>query len=157
MSAASLRNPTRNCEGDRVQRGGGGSKPLQRPEVYAARRLRREMSLPEVLLWQQLRRRHGELKFRRQHRFDPYVVDFYCCEERFGIEIDGSAHDNEMRVKRDEGRDKRLREHGIGVLRVPATEILKDVNAVVQWIIERAGSPLHRAAHGPPPRSGEDF
>jgi very-short-patch-repair endonuclease len=115
------------------------------------------MSLPEVLLWQLLRRRPSGLKFRRQHGFDPHVLDFYCCEVGLGIEIDGSAHDNEMRVERDEVRDKLLRERGIRVLRVSATEVLKDVNAVVQWIIERAGSPLHRAAHGPPPRSGEDF
>ena len=50
-----VQNPPRNGERDHAKRGGGGSQSLHRPQVYAARKLRREMTLPEVLLWEQLR------------------------------------------------------------------------------------------------------
>ena len=39
----------------------------RKPSVRYARRLRREMSLPEMLLWQCLRKQPDGLKFRRQH------------------------------------------------------------------------------------------
>ena len=51
--------------------------------VKLARKLRSEMSLPEVLLWRQLRLRPVGLKFRRQHPAGPYVLDFYCAAARF--------------------------------------------------------------------------
>ncbi|MGB5779902.1 MAG: DUF559 domain-containing protein, partial [Allopontixanthobacter sediminis] len=35
--------------------------------VKRARKLRSEMSLPEVLIWREMRKRPGNLKFRRQH------------------------------------------------------------------------------------------
>ncbi|MES2452274.1 MAG: DUF559 domain-containing protein [Pseudomonadota bacterium] len=51
---------------------------MLRPEVSIARKLRREMGLPEVQLRQRLRGRVGRFKFRRQHPIGPYIADFYC-------------------------------------------------------------------------------
>jgi very-short-patch-repair endonuclease len=45
--------------------------------VARARKLRREMSLPEVLLWCELRGQSTGLKFRKQHRVANCIVDFY--------------------------------------------------------------------------------
>ena len=149
-------NPPRNGEGDRVKPGGGGSASLRRPGVYLARRLRREMTLPEVPLWQHLRGRPGGLKFRRQHPIEPYVADFYCREAALVIEIDGSAHQEPDRIKRDKCRDDSLRERGLSIVRIPAEDVMRDAAAVAKWIVERAGSPLHHASHGPPPRPGEE-
>jgi very-short-patch-repair endonuclease len=61
--------------------------------LVAARRLRRTMSLPEVLLWTQLRGKPLGIKFRKQHPVGDYVVDFYCAEKQLAVEIDGIAHD----------------------------------------------------------------
>jgi hypothetical protein len=37
------------------------------------------MSLPEVLLWNALKRRQLRgLQFRKQHPVGPYILDFYC-------------------------------------------------------------------------------
>ena len=130
---------------------------MQRPIVYTARRLRREMTPPEAALWQVLRRRPGGLKFRRQHPFDPYVVDFFCREAALVVEVDGSAHDDPGRVQRDEKRDARLQVLGLRILRIPAAEIMRDATTVATEILARAGSPLYRPAAGPPPRSGEDI
>jgi very-short-patch-repair endonuclease len=116
------------------------------------------MLLPEVLLWQALRKRPGGFKFRRQNPQPPYRVDFACLEARLAIEVDGEAHGRGDRPQREAVRDGRLADLGFTTLRVPAAEILRDLNAVVTGIVTacRARGPLHRPADGPPPRSGEE-
>jgi len=49
-----------------------------RKSVARAKRLRREMSLPEVLLWTALRERPAGFKFRKQHAAGVYSLDFFC-------------------------------------------------------------------------------
>jgi very-short-patch-repair endonuclease len=111
------------------------------------------MSLAEVLLWQELRKRPSGLKFRRQHSVDPYIGDFYCAAAYLVIEVDGAAHDG-AGAERDIGRDSFLESKGLKVLRVPASEILADPDGVSLWLAEQATNPLHPAAarRGPPPR-----
>src|SRR5690606_15242759 len=115
-------NPPRHGEGDRAKRGGGGSRFTHRPETYTARKLRREMTLPEVLLWKELCGKKLGLKFRKQHPIPPYVVDFYCANARLIVEVDGFAHDNAERAARDALRDQALIEKGYDVLRLPASD-----------------------------------
>jgi very-short-patch-repair endonuclease len=118
----------------------GQSQPgnLRRPAVDRARKLRREMSLPEVLLWQQLKARPHGLKFRKQHPVDPYIVDFYCAEKRLVVEVDGIAHDMGENPARDEQRNALLAERKLEVLRIAAKDILKDVTATAQSIVDYA-------------------
>ncbi|MFL6728957.1 MAG: endonuclease domain-containing protein [Sphingomicrobium sp.] len=85
-----------------------------------ARRLRRELSLPEKLLW--IRLRGAEVRFRRQHPIGSYVLDFYCAAAKLAIEVDGAAHDHGDRPHRDDIRVDWLKRHGIEVLRIPAKE-----------------------------------
>ena len=98
-----------------------------------ARGLRREMSPPEVLLWQRLRSRPGAVKFRRQHPVGRFVADFYAPEAKMIVEVDGVAHD--ARVERDLVRDEWLRGQGFVVVRVAAVDVLKDVDAVVDGVV----------------------
>jgi very-short-patch-repair endonuclease len=56
-----------------------------------ARVLRRKMTLPEIILWRELRRL--SVRIRKQVPADPYVLDFYCAKARLVIEVDGEAHD----------------------------------------------------------------
>jgi len=124
--------------------------------VRQARRLRREMSLPEVLLWRQLRTRPSGLKFRRQHPSGPYDLDFYCSDARLAIEVDGESHERGDRPARDRVRDLWLEERGIKTMRIPAAEVLGNLEGVLTGIIEQCKTrlPLHPAAprRGPPPR-----
>jgi very-short-patch-repair endonuclease len=119
-----------------------------------ARKLRRAMTLPEVILWQALRQRPQGLKFRRQHPSGPYVLDYFCGDARLAIEVDGEAHSRGDRPQRDKARDRWLAEAGIATLRVPAADVLEDADAVVGWIVTEAVArlPLHHPAGGPPPR-----
>ncbi|WP_029548882.1 endonuclease domain-containing protein [Rhizorhabdus wittichii] len=130
-----------------------------RKTVERARRLRRELTLPEGLLWRVLRQRPGGFKFRRQHPAGGYVLDFYCTEVRVAIEVDGMAHDMGSRLERDAVRDAWLADRNVLVARIPARGVLADMAAVVEHIVAvcRQRLPLHRPADGPPPRSGEEF
>ena len=158
MSPAS--NPPRDGEGDRRPKagGGGGGDTLRRPSVYAARRLRRTMSLPEVLLWQRLRGSPQGIAFRKQHPIDPYVADFYCAGPKLVIEIDGEVHVMGDRPQRDEERTNFLRQKGYRLLRIAAQDVLADPDRVAASIVAYAADPLHHRATrgGPPPRPGED-
>ena len=126
-----------------------------------ARKFRRELSLPEKLLWVRIRR--NELNFRRQHPIGEYVLDFYCPAAKLAIEVDGAAHDFGDRPLRDEVRTHWLNGEGVEVLRIPASDLLRDPDEVADAVIRfcaNAAKPLHHspAASGPPPhpRVGED-
>ena len=106
----------------------------QRRNVGKARALRQNLSLPEVLLWRELRQQR-DVSFRKQHSIDPYFLDFYCAKAKVCIEIDGIAHDMGRRPAQDERRDACLREHGIDVVRVAATDVLADPHAVAESLV----------------------
>lgn len=98
-----------------------------------ARRLRRELSLPEKLLWSRLR--GAGVRFRRQHPIGPYVLDFYCPARKLAIEVDSFAHDTGDRPHRDEARTEWLRSEGIEMLRVPAKDVLAEPDAIADGLI----------------------
>ena len=124
--------------------------------VTQSRRLRRRLSLPEILLWQELRTRPAALKFRRQHPSGPYTLDFYCSDARLAIEVDGEAHESGDRPTRDSARDAWIARAGIRTLRIPAKEVLHDLEAALRSIVSEATArlPFHppAAPGGPPPR-----
>jgi very-short-patch-repair endonuclease len=100
----------------------------------AARELRRKLTLPEALLWRELRRKAGGVKLREQHPVGPYVVDFYCAEAKLAIEIDGIVHDMAEGPELDARRDEFLRTQAIEVRRIPAADVLKSVSDVAEAI-----------------------
>ncbi|MEO6432662.1 MAG: DUF559 domain-containing protein [Sphingomicrobium sp.] len=137
-------------------RGGGGGS-LRQPAVYIARKLRRELSLPEGLLWRELRGKKHGFKVRSQHPIGPYVVDFYVADAALVIEIDGEAHNRDNRPHRDAVRDTYLERHGCRIVRFAAADLLSDLERVLAIIAAELTNPLHHPADGPPPRAREDF
>jgi very-short-patch-repair endonuclease len=103
--------------------------------VTRARRLRRQMSLPEVLLWQQLRAHPGGFKFRHQHPLGPYVLDFFCRETGLAIEVDGAAHGMGDNPQRDERRDQWAAEQAVMTLRLTAVDVLGEMEAVMRLVV----------------------
>jgi very-short-patch-repair endonuclease len=127
--------------------------------IEKARRLRRSMSPAEIALWQYLRTRPNDLKFRRQHPADPYTLDFYCREAAVDIEVDGDAHDMGDNPVRDEIRDAALASHGILTLRFLAADIFDELESVAKQIEDvcASRSPPPRFARSPSPRNrGEE-
>ena len=127
--------------------------------IKRAKQLRREMSLPEVLLWRHLRQRPAGLKFRRQHPAGPYELDFYCDSVCLAIEVDGEAHNRGDRPARDARRDAWLADRNVRTLRIPATDVLRDMDSVMRHIVDvaRRSPSTTRFAGGPPPPVGEDL
>jgi len=132
---------------------------MRRPETYIARKLRKGMSLPEVLLWQRLRGGSSGVKFRRQHPIGPYVADFCCLSSRLVIEIDGEVHDRGQQPEHDDRKDMFLKENGYQVHRILAADVLRDADGVAAGIAALVTNPLHLqpSVGGPPPRIGEDL
>ena len=151
-------NPPRDGEGDRAakRRGGGGLASLRREEFYAARKARRERSLPEILLWQRLKGSPQGIAFRKQHPIGPYRADFYCAGAKLVFEVDGAAHDMGDRPARDVARTNWLNEKGYHVIRIPASDVLRDADRVADAMVA-AARPLHHSSGTVPlPVNGED-
>ncbi len=127
--------------------------------VVRARELRKQLSLPEGLLWRELKKRPGGYKFRRQHAAGVYILDFVCMSAKLAIEIDGAAHDGEDRHFQDIKRDKWLAASGYATVRIAARDVLNNMDGVIVYLMDqcRARNPLHHPSDGPPPRSGEEF
>ncbi|MEO6040294.1 MAG: endonuclease domain-containing protein [Croceibacterium sp.] len=108
----------------------------------AAARLRWEMTLPEMLLWQRLKGRPNGLKFRRQHPAGNFVLDFYCHEAKLIIEVDGIAHDMGEKPDKDRQRDAHFQPQGFRVVHIPATDVLADPDRTAESIIAAAGEAI---------------
>jgi very-short-patch-repair endonuclease len=152
--------PPRNGEGDQPQAGGGGPRVLQAPirTVRLARKLRKDMSPPERLLWWALKQRPGGFRFRKQCPQGLFSLDFACLSARLAVEVDGGSHDRGDRPERDAARDRYLQDSGFLTLRIPAEEVFNNLEGVVLGVVDacRSRGPLHRPSDGPPPRPGEE-
>jgi very-short-patch-repair endonuclease len=83
-----------------------------------AARLRRTQTREEAQLWQTLRAgRFAGFKFRRQHPFGGYCLDFYCPAARLDVELDGFEHGLPGQQQHDAAREEFLAGEGIEVLR----------------------------------------
>jgi very-short-patch-repair endonuclease len=98
-----------------------------------ARELRRNMTLSEVLLWNELRqKRIMGYDFDRQRPIGNYIVNFYCKELLLAIEIDGDTHI--YRYDYDEERQRNLEKLGIKFLRFEDIEVKKNIMNVLKVI-----------------------
>lgn len=123
--------------------------PTERPspeQRHFARALRSQLTDCERLLWRRLRNRGlAGFKFRRQHPWPPYVLDFYCAELRLVIELDGGQHHDAAGLARDQLRTAHLERQGLEVLRFSNLEVLQKLEGVLtellRWIEGRAPHP----------------
>jgi very-short-patch-repair endonuclease len=99
-----------------------------------ARKLRKNMTLSEVLLWQQIRKRKLGFQFHRQVPMLTFVVDFYCHELMLALEIDGISHDNPQNKASDQERQKLLESYGVKFIRIPDIEVKRNLDGVVQYL-----------------------
>jgi len=106
------------------------------PSTYEkARDLRKVQTKAEVKLWQALRNEKVcNLKFRRQHAFDDYILDFYCHKMKLAIEVDGEVHNEPEVAAYDTIRTTNLNEQGITVLRFTNEEVEKNLKQVIKKI-----------------------
>ena len=118
-----------------------------------ARRLRRDSTDAERLMWRALRSRQlADLKFRRQATIGPYIPDFVCIEARLVIEIDGGQHDEDL----DRERTRFLEQRGFKVLRFWNNDVLANPEEVLETILRAAQAGKgEKPSPYPLPRAGE--
>jgi (E)-4-hydroxy-3-methylbut-2-enyl-diphosphate synthase len=98
-----------------------------------ASQLRKNMTLSEVLLWNELKQKQIlGYDFDRQRPIDIYIVDFYCKELKLAIEIDGDTHI--YRYEYDDERQRNLEKLGVRFLRFEDIEVKKNMSNVLKVI-----------------------
>ncbi|MFT5891790.1 MAG: very-short-patch-repair endonuclease [Dokdonia sp.] len=113
------------------------------PDKFAfANQLRSNLTPEEAKLWEYLKTRPFNFKFRRQHPFGDYILDFYCHKAKLVIEVDGKIHDYQKEYDND--RTDIIKEYGITVIRYTNKEvstrfenIKKDINTILKSIAKR--------------------
>ncbi len=99
-----------------------------------ARRLRANMTPAENKLWEYLKTKPDGKKFRRQHPFSHYVLDFYCHGSRLGIEIDEGYHDRDQQLKKDEVRTENISKYKVKIIRFTNDQVINSFDAVIREI-----------------------
>jgi very-short-patch-repair endonuclease len=133
-----------------------------------ARNLRARQTEAENRLWYFLRdRRFLGAKFRRQVPVGPYVADFLCKSAGLIVEADGGQHSE--RAAQDGARTRFLEAEGYRVLRFWNSEVMENVEGVMEVIamaireLPSPPAPLPQAGEGsampspaaPFPQAGE--
>ncbi len=90
------------------------------------------MTDAEHALWRRLRAKQLGAKFRRQHPFGPYFLDFVCLEHKLVVEVDGGQHADQQAY--DHARTDMLERAGFRVLRFWNNDVLCQTDAVVEAI-----------------------
>ena len=130
-------------EGGRVGDGGDTLFPrVVRPRIKLARRLRSNMTLPERLVWSELRQL--KMNFRRQVPIGSYVVDFAHHDSRVIVELDGPVHDLPDVALRDAVRSEWLEAQGFRLLRFTNKTVIEALPDVIEQIRSAAVSPPSR-------------
>ena len=104
---------------------------------FLIREFRKKSTPQEIILWSRLRgRKFKNLKFRRQHLFEKYVVDFVCLEKKLIIELDGYQHKEKEQKLYDKERTEFLESLGFKVIRFWNNEINNNLEGVFLKIEE---------------------
>ena len=106
-------------------------------EKEKRRKLRKNQTYAEKIIWQQVRNRQLlGVKFRRQYSVDHFVIDFYAPELKLAIESDGSIHELEDQKKYDKARQEYLENFGITFIRITNKELFGNPNKAFERIEE---------------------
>lgn len=106
------------------------SRPLKEEGMHAgamadkfafANLLRKTQTPQEEKLWDFLKIRPQGFKFRRQHPFKDYVLDFFCYRAKLVIELDGQHHKSNLEY--DSDRTSIIESYGLKVIRFENDEI----------------------------------
>ena len=106
------------------------------PEIFRfAEKLRTNMTNAERKLWDYLKKKPHGLKFRRQHPFNKYILDFYCHKAKLAIELDGLYHLSISQKKLDQERTNVILGLGVKELRFINSEVLENIDLVLDEVL----------------------
>jgi very-short-patch-repair endonuclease len=99
--------------------------------------LRNNSTSAEAVLWRSIKNKQLDgRRFRRQFSVGNYILDFYCPEEKLGVELDGADHFTAEGLYYDEKREKFLNRKGIRVIRIENKHVFKIHEQVLEYIKE---------------------
>ncbi|TPG49868.1 endonuclease domain-containing protein [Sphingomonas glacialis] len=101
---------------------------------FRSRDLRRNATEPEKRMRRAIRSAFPEAKFRFQVPLGPYHADFCSHAARLVIEIDGATH--AQTATSDEARTRFIEGEGYHVLRFWNTDVMANIDGVIQAIAE---------------------
>ena len=117
------------------------------------RQLRDRETPAEHALWELLRGHRFEgLKFRRQHQFGAFILDFYCPQLGLAVEVDGDIHESREAREADAVRTRVLAEAGVRIVRFENSEVVLQPSRVLECL--RAEVSTLRQARQVSPASG---
>jgi very-short-patch-repair endonuclease len=131
--------PARSCAWRGGVGGGGATTNTRNPDnrTQRARRLRRDVTEAERVLWQHLRAiKPNGSHFRRQATIGSYFADFACHEKRLIVELDGGQHNEPEGLEADKKRAAFLESRGYRVLRFWNNDVLGNIEGVMTMIVE---------------------
>ncbi|MCB0450434.1 MAG: leucine--tRNA ligase [Confluentibacter sp.] len=99
-----------------------------------AKEMRANPTQAEAVLWEQLRNKNLEAKFRQQHLIGDYIVDFVCLDKKLIVEVDGKIHENQL--DEDAKRTEILENDDYKVIRFSNEEVLGNIDSVLKTIQE---------------------
>jgi very-short-patch-repair endonuclease len=107
-----------------------------KPHLFdKAKLLREAMTESEIKLWEFLRKKDAlGYRFRRQHPFGHYILDFYNHELKLCIEVDGGYHQSVDQKAKDEERDKFIDFNCVTILRFTNDEVNNKIEKVLEKI-----------------------
>ncbi len=94
--------------------------------------LRKNQTEAEQILWEAIRKKSLDVKFRRQHIIGANIVDFVCLDHKLVIEVDGKIHLDQKEY--DAERTKELESIGFSVIRFTNEEITNEIENVISKI-----------------------
>ena len=97
-----------------------------------AKDMRANPTPAEAVLWEQLRNKKLDAKFRQQHLIRDYIVDFVCLDKKLIVEVDGKIH--ESQIEEDALRTQRLENDYYKVIRFKNEEVLGNIEGVLEKI-----------------------
>jgi very-short-patch-repair endonuclease len=127
---------------------------MRRVNTKPARRLRRNQTDAERLLWFRLRdRRLAGWKFKRQVPIDRFVVDFFCADAKLIVELDGGQHEQDK--ERDADRTRVLAAMGYFVMRFWNHDVVRNMDGVLEEILSTINQHRSEPPHPTPLPYGE--
>ncbi|KAA5544241.1 endonuclease domain-containing protein [Adhaeribacter rhizoryzae] len=103
---------------------------------------RSSLTPAEAELWKHLQSSKLDgRKFRRQHSIGNYILDFYCPQEKLGIELDGQVHFTDSAYEADSKRTEYLNSLNIKIIRFENKAVFEQLEGVLEEIRQNFTTP----------------
>lgn len=107
--------------------------PYNAKNKNLARNMRKNATRQEKHLWYDFLKDYP-IQFHRQVMIDEYIADFYCHKVKLVIELDGSQHETDQGMERDQRRTEVLESYGVTVIRFTNKSVDKEFYRVCDHI-----------------------